>query len=85
MTLLAKLLTRSPWVRIVSNVISLGLIGLILRQPFDGLFAITIPEKLMPVIRFNVKITLLVIALVITFELIRDIVRISRRKLQRVP
>jgi hypothetical protein len=84
MTLLAKLLTRSPWVRIVSNVISLGLIGLILRQPFDGLFAITIPEKLMPVIRFNVKITLLVIALVITFELIRDIVRISRRKLQRV-
>ncbi len=84
MTLLIKLLTRSPWVKIVSNVISLGLIGLILRQTFDGLFAITMSEKLMRVLKANIKITLLVIALVVTYELVRDIVRVSRRKLAHI-
>jgi hypothetical protein len=84
MALLVKLFTRSRWVDIASNVISLGLIGLILRQSFDGLFAITIPDKLLPVIRINVKITLLVIALIITYELVRDIVRIGRKKLNPV-
>jgi hypothetical protein len=59
------------------------LIGLILRQPLDGLFAINIPERLMPMIRANVKITLLVIALIITYELVRDLVRIGRRKLAK--
>jgi hypothetical protein len=84
MTLLVKLLTRSPWVNIVSNVISLGLIGLILRQTFDGLFAITMSEKLMTMLKANIKITLLVIALIVTYELVRDIVRVSRRKLTHV-
>lgn len=84
MTLLVKLFTRSPWVKIVSNVVSLGLIGLVLRQSFDGLFAVTIPEKLMPMIKTNIKITLLVIALIVTYELVRDIVRLGRRKLAHV-
>ena len=81
MALLVKLFTRSRWVDIVSNVISLGLIGLILRQSFDNLFAITIPEKLLPMVKTNIKIVLLIIALIITYELVRDIVRVSRRKL----
>jgi hypothetical protein len=81
MALLAKLITRSPWVNIASNVLSLGLIGLILRQSFDGLFAVNIPERLMPLIRTNVKITLLIIALIVTYELVRDLVRVGRRKL----
>jgi hypothetical protein len=83
MALLVKLLTRSPWVNIASNVASLGLIGLVLRQSFDGLFAITVPERLLRMIRPNTKISLLIIALVITYELIRDVVRIGRRKLPR--
>jgi hypothetical protein len=83
MSILAKLITGSPWVNIASNVLSLGLIGLILRQPLDGLFAIDIPERLMPMIRTNVKVTLLVIALIITYELVRDLVRIGRRKLAK--
>ena len=83
MALLVKLFTRSRWVDIVSNVVSLGLIGLILRQSFDNLFAITIPEKLLPVVKANIKIALIIIALIITYELVRDIVRIGRRKLAR--
>ena len=81
MALLVKLFTRSRWVDIVSNVVSLGLIGLILRQSFDNLFAITIPEKLLPVVKANIKIALIIIALIITYELVRDIVRIGRRRL----
>jgi hypothetical protein len=84
MTLLIKLFTRSPWVNIVSNVVSLGLIGLILRQTFDNLFAVDISEKLLRVVKGNIKITLLVIALIITYELVRDIVRVSLRKLDHV-
>jgi HAAS len=83
MALLIKLFTRSPWVNIVSNLVSLGLIGLILRQSFDDLFAIDIPEKLLPVTKANIKIFLLIIALIVTYELVRDIVRVSRRKLAK--
>lgn len=83
MTLLVKLLTRSPWVKIVSNVISLGLIGLVLRVSFDGLFAVTMSEKLLRVLKANIKITLLIIALVVTYELVRDVVRVGRRQLAR--
>jgi hypothetical protein len=84
MALLAKLFTRSRWVDIVSNVISLGLIGLVLRQSFDGLFAIDIPAKLLPITKVNIKIALLILALIVTYGLVRDIVRVSRRKLAHV-
>lgn len=83
LALLVKLLTRSPWVTIASNVVSLGLIGLILRVPFDGLFAVDVPEHLLRLVKVNVKIVLLIIALVITYELIRDLVRVGRRKLAK--
>jgi hypothetical protein len=83
MTLLVKLLTRSPWVKIVSNVVSLGLIGLMLRVPFDGLFAVPMSEKLLRVLKANVRIALLAIALVVTYELVRDLVRAGRRNLAR--
>ena len=81
LSLLVKLLTRSRWVDVISSVVSLGLIGLILTQPFDNLFAVRIAENLLPKIRFAAKFTLLFIALVITIDLIKHIVIISRRKL----
>jgi hypothetical protein len=84
MTLLIKLFTRSPWVKIVSNVISLGLIGLMLRQSFEGLFAITISDRAMAAVKYSVKFTLLFIALMTTIELVKSIVIISRRKLNSV-
>ncbi|MGB8958966.1 MAG: hypothetical protein WCC00_08165 [Candidatus Aminicenantales bacterium] len=83
LSLLIKLLTRSRWVDVISGVVSLGLIGLILTQPFDNLFAVRIAENLLPKIRFAAKFTLLFIALVITIDLIKHIVIISRRRLAR--
>ena len=81
MALLVKLLTRSRWVDVVSNVISLGLIGLLLRQPFDGLFAVRIPERAMASIKYSVKFALLFIALMTAIELIKHLVVIGRRNL----
>jgi hypothetical protein len=81
LALLIKLFTRSRWVDAISNVVSLGLIGLVLRQPFDNVFAISIPERLMPKIRFGVKFMLLFIALMITIDLIKNLVVIGRAKI----
>jgi len=82
LTLLVKLFTQSRWVNIISNAISLGLIGLILRQPLDNLFAINMSEKLLSWIKPTILITLIIIALITTYELIRDIIRVSRRQLK---
>jgi hypothetical protein len=82
MALLIKLFTRSRWVDIVSNTVSLGLIGLLLTQPFDNLFAVRIAENLLPKIRYAAGFTLLFIALMVTIDLIKHIVIVSRRKLQ---
>ncbi len=81
--LLVKLFTRSRWVDAISNVASLALIGLVLRQPFDNLFAITVPEKLLPKIKFGVKFLLLFIAVMVTVDLIKNLVIIGRRKLAK--
>jgi len=70
-------------VNVVSNVLSLGLIGLLLGQSFDGLFAIAISEKALPAIRYSVRFTLLFIAVMITIELVKDLVRLGRGKLAR--
>ena len=83
MALLVKLFTRSRWVDAVSNVVSLALFGLLLQQPFDNLFAVTVSEKLLPKIKFGVKFLLLSMAAVATFELIKSLVIIGRRKLAR--
>lgn len=81
-TLLVKLFTRSRWVDAVSSVVSLALFGLLLRQPFDNLFAVSIPEQFLPKIKFGVKFLLLFIAVMITIDLIKNLVTIGRRKLE---
>ena len=84
MTLLVKLFTRSRWVDVASNAVSLGLIGLILRESFDGLFAIHLTERGLRAVKFSVKFGLLFFALMTAVELIKNVVIISRRKLGSV-
>jgi hypothetical protein len=84
MTLLIKLFTRSRWVDVASNAGSLGLIGLLLRESFDGLFAISLTARALRAIKYSIKFMLLFLALMTTIELIKSIVIISRRKLQSV-
>jgi hypothetical protein len=85
MTLLIKLFTSSRWVDIVSRVVSLGLIGLLLRQPFDDLFVPEIAARFSPKFgtwaEYTLLFMLLFVALVTTIELVKGIVVVSRRKL----
>jgi len=85
LALLIKLVTRSRWVDVISNVISLALIGLLLTQPFDGLFAPEIAAKVLPKLgpwlRTSVVLSLLFVAFMIALDLVKHLVVISRRKL----
>ncbi|MDH4270492.1 MAG: hypothetical protein OEW18_00800, partial [Candidatus Aminicenantes bacterium] len=83
LTLLAKLFTRSRWVDAVSSVVSLVLIGLLLGQPFDNLFAVAVPERLLPKVKFGLKFLLLFIAVMVTVDLIKNLVVIGRRRLEK--
>jgi hypothetical protein len=82
-TLLVKLFTRSRWVDVIYSVVSLALIGLLLRQPFDNLFAVNIAERFLPKIKFGLKFLLLFIAAMVTIDLVKNLVRIGRRKLAK--
>jgi hypothetical protein len=84
MTLLVKLFTRSRWVDTTSNVVSLALIGLMLRQPFESLFAVDISERLLPKIKFGLRFLLLFIASVVTVDLIQNLVVLGRKKLAKL-
>ena len=81
LTLLIKLFTSSRWVDLVSNAVGLVFIGLLLRQPFDNLFAISIPENLLPKIKFGLKFLLLFIAVMVTIDLIKNVILIARKRL----
>jgi hypothetical protein len=80
-SLLIKIFTKSRWVDIIGDLVSLGLIGLVLTQPFDDLFAVRVAENLLPKIRYGIKYMLLFIAVFITIDLVKHIVILSRRKL----
>jgi hypothetical protein len=81
MSLFIKILTKSRWVDIVGDIVSLGLIGVVLTQPWENLFAVRIAEDLLPKIRYGAKFILLFIAAFITVDLIKHIVILSRRRL----
>jgi hypothetical protein len=84
LALLAKVITSSRWVEAVSSLVWLALLGLLLTQPFDNLFAVRIAPDLLPKVRFGVTFALLFIAAFITIDLIKDIVVLSRRRLNSV-
>ena len=77
----AKLFTRSRWVNVGSHAASLVLIALILRQSFDNLFAVPINAKARPSIKFIFQFALLLIALKVTFDLVKSLVILGRRRL----
>ncbi|MBE3111721.1 MAG: hypothetical protein IMZ46_14645 [Acidobacteria bacterium] len=87
LSLFVKLITRSRWVDVGSDIVSLGLIGLLLRQPFDGLFVVEIAGRLLPKTqywaKFTLLITLLFIAVMVTIDLIKNLVIIGRKKLAK--
>lgn len=81
LSLFAKILTSSRWVDVVEHALGLVLIGLLLSRPFDNPFAITLPQGLLPTLKGVALGIALFIALMTTVELIKNLVRVARRKL----
>jgi hypothetical protein len=69
------------WVDTVADSISLFLIGLLLRQPFSTLFAVNIPSKFLDWIHMTLTVTLLVVALMVAIDLVKNLVRLGRKRL----
>lgn len=74
----ARIFTASRWVDLASNAVSLALIGLILRQPFDDPFAVASLTRLAGPIRKLAIFSLLFIALMVTVEMVKILVVIGR-------
>lgn len=74
----ARIFTASRWVDLASNAVSLALIGLLLRQPFDAPFAVASLTRLAGPIRKLAVFFLLCAALIVAIEMINDLVVIGR-------
>lgn len=77
-SLFLKLFTRSRWVDVGSDAVSLILFGLILRRPFDGLFAVPISGRALSGIKISLAISLLFIVLMTAIDLLKNLVMIGR-------
>ena len=74
-----KLVTTSPWVSAVEKALSLVLLGLAFRKPFDTALATQLPPHLVRIIKLSLTITVLVICLFVALDLIKALVRIGRK------
>ncbi len=81
--LAVKLAWTSLWVDAVENALSLVLIGLAFRQPFDAALAVPLPDAILSTIKFGVTIGLLVLSVFIAVDLVKSLVRIGRRRLAK--
>jgi hypothetical protein len=81
LSLFAKIFTSSRWVDIVSSVLSLVLIGLFLSRPFDNPFAVALPDRLLPTLRYTAVGVACFIALMTTIELVKNLIRVARKKM----
>lgn len=80
---IVRVFTGSRWVDVASNGLSLALIGLLLRQPFDAPFAVATLARLAHQIRTAAKFSLVFIALFVAIDLIKNLVAIGRGKLAK--
>ena len=79
----ARLLTASRWIDVASGIVSLVLIGLLLRQPFDAPFAVGSLNRLVPWLRMTLVFTLLIVAFFVAVDLVKALVALGRRRLAR--
>jgi hypothetical protein len=82
-SLAIKLVASSPWVDLVEKALSLVLIGLAFRQPFDTAFAVPLSETLIRTIKLGLTITLLVICVFVASDFIKALIRIGRKQLAK--
>ena len=79
---IVKIFTASRWVDLASNAVSLALIGLLLRQPFDDPFAVASLARLAGPIRKAGGILPALRRPHVAIEMVKDLVVIGRGKLK---
>ncbi len=81
--LAVKLVKSSPWVDAVQHALSLILVGLAFRQPFDAAISLPLPETVLRSTKYGVTVGLLVLSAFIALDLVKALVRIGRRRLAK--
>ncbi len=81
--LAVKLVKSSPWADAFQHALSLVLVGLAFRYPFDSAIALSLPESLPGTIKYGMTVGLLVLSVFIAVDLVKALVRIGRRRLAR--
>jgi hypothetical protein len=81
--LAVKIVKSSPWIDAVQHALSLVLVGLAFRYPFDAAITLPLPEALLKTIKYGVAVSLLVLSVFITIDLVKALVRIGRRRLAK--
>ncbi|MBN2346798.1 MAG: hypothetical protein JXO51_10460 [Candidatus Aminicenantes bacterium] len=71
------------WINAFADAAALALIGLVLGLPHGGSFMMNLPEKLRGWTRSSLVVTLLVVALVIGYDLVINLVRLGRSRLTK--
>lgn len=82
-SLAIRLGTSSPWVDAIEKALSLVLLGLAFRQPFETAFAIPLSENLIRTIKLSLTITLLIICIFVASDFIKALIRIGRKRLAK--
>lgn len=86
-TVLIKMFSSSrrlaDWVDVGADTIALVLIGVVLRQQRDTLFAVAIPARLATWVYVSLTITLIIVALFVAIDLVKNLVRLGRKRLQK--
>jgi hypothetical protein len=73
------------WVNIAADTVALVLIGVVLRQQHDNLFAVDVPARLATWVYGSLTITLIIVALFVAIDLVVNLIRLGRKRLARKP
>jgi hypothetical protein len=81
--LAVKLFRSSPWIDAVQHGLSLILVGLAFRFPFDAAIALPLSEPVLQTAKYSAIISLLVLSALIAADLVKALVRIGRKRLAK--
>jgi hypothetical protein len=81
--LAVKIVKSSPWIDAVQHALSLVLVGLAFRYPFDAAITLPLSEPVLRTAKYSAIISLLVLSALIAADLVKALVRIGRRRLAK--
>jgi hypothetical protein len=81
--LAVKIVKSSPWVDAIQNALSLVLVGLAFRYPFDAAIALPLPEAVLRTAKYTVIVSLLILSAFLAVDLVKALVRIGRKRLAK--